>query len=271
MPFPYVPPSVEDYPVLQTSYPDDWPRKWPNAWNGCYHLNDNISTDCIRTLLLAHKLYGSNAALEAAKRGGDFLIRAQMPDPQPAWCQQYDRTMTPVWERKFEPPAITGGESQGAIAVLLELAHHTGEERFLEPVPKALAYLKKSELPGGGLARYYEFKTNKPLYFDGEYQLTYDDGAVPGHYSFKVGSGLEKLEADLARCRAGEGPKRPGAPSNGKVEAILKAANEDGIWLEKGFVRDADGKKVVPKEGILSSRTFAKNLSTLSAWLQGQR
>ena len=29
------------------------------------------------------------------------------------------------------------------------------------------------------IARYYEFKTNKPLYMNAKYELTYDDGAAP--------------------------------------------------------------------------------------------
>ena len=50
--------------------------------------------------------------LAAAKRGGDFLLLAQMPEPQPAWCQQYHPDMHPVWARKFEPPAIACSESE---------------------------------------------------------------------------------------------------------------------------------------------------------------
>ena len=52
-------------------------------------------------------------------------------------------------------------------------------------MPPALAYLKKSLLPDGRLARFYELKTNKPLYFTKTYELTYDDSDMPTHYSFK--------------------------------------------------------------------------------------
>lgn len=265
--FPETPPDAGDYPVLEASYPEEWPRQWPNAWNACYHLNDNITADCIRTLLLAHEIHGSETALEAAKRGGDFLIRAQMPEPQPAWCQQYDKTMTPVWERKFEPPAISGWESQGAIEVLLELHHRTGEARFLEPVDAALAYLKKSRLPDGRLARYYEFRTNRPLYFDGDYRLTHDDRDAPDHYSFKVESRLEALERGFARCREGKAPALSAKPSDERVRVILGSIDESGLWLEPGTLRDADGRKVVPDEGVVFSRTFAANVSALCAWL----
>jgi len=269
--FPASPPGEADYPVLRARYPDDWPRRWPNAWNGCYHLNDRISLDCIRTLLSAHDLYGNEAALQGALRGGEFLLRAQMPDPQPAWCQQYDATMQPVWERKFEPPAISGGESQDVIALLPELFRRTGDARFLEAADKALGYLRKREAADRTLARYYELRTDKPLYFDREYRLGYDKRDVPDHYAFTVASRLDRLESELRRCRAGKAPRSPAPPTDPQVEAILAAAGASGLWLEPGTVRSADGRKVRPPEGIVSSATFARNVSALSAWLRARK
>ncbi|BCX46840.1 pectic acid lyase [Haloferula helveola] len=269
--FPDPPVSEADYPVMRASIPDEWPHTWPNAWNGCYHLNDNITTDAIRTLLLAHEVLGDRKYLEAAMRGGDFLIKAQLPEPQPAWAQQYDKRMVPVWERKFEPPAVTGGESQGALLMLLELHRATGEPRFLEPVGPALRYLEKSRLPDGQLARYYELRTNRPLYFTKDYQLTHDDSDVPTHYAFKVGSKLERIRREFDAAKSGKAPKAGGPPSDREVERILSSRNDEGIWLESGAVRDGSGKKVETAEGVLNSGTFAKNLRTLSDWLDAEK
>jgi PelA/Pel-15E family pectate lyase len=72
---------------------------------------------------------------------------SQMPDPQPAWAQQYDANMHPAWARVFEPPSVTGGESQGIMRMLMVLYRETGDKKYLEPIPRALAYLKKSILP----------------------------------------------------------------------------------------------------------------------------
>ena len=48
-----------------------------------------------------------------------------MPDPQPAWAQQYNADMQPVWSRQFEPTAISGRESQAAMWALLKLTAAT--------------------------------------------------------------------------------------------------------------------------------------------------
>ena len=132
-------------------------------------------SNTIETLFVAHDAYKYKRYLDAAIKAGDFLILAQMPDPQPAWAQQYNEKMHPVWDRKFEPPAISGGESQGVMDALLTLYERTGERRFLKPVPRALAYLKKSQLPDGRLARFYELKTNRPALFQAYWQAVRSD------------------------------------------------------------------------------------------------
>ena len=45
--------------------------------------------------------------------------------------------MEPVWARKFEPPAVTGGESAGAIRTLVDLYVITGDKKYLGPLPAA--------------------------------------------------------------------------------------------------------------------------------------
>jgi hypothetical protein len=207
-------------------------------------------------------------------RAGEFLLLAQMPDPQPAWAQQYDAQMHPAWDRKFEPPAITGAESQTVMESLLYLYRRTGDRRYLDSVGRALDYLKKSELPDGRLARFYELKTNRPLYFTRDYRLTYDSREMPTHYSFIVGSRLDEIEREYHRLKAGEAPAedhdaredlRNLAP---RVRAIIAAMDERGAWVEPGVL---DAHNTRPPGGIISSRTFARNVETLSAYLEARR
>lgn len=270
--YPTPPPSPGYYPVQKASYPEEWSRNWTKDFSGCYHLNDRITLNCITTLLEAYEVYGDRTYWGSALRGGDFLLLAQMPDPQPAWAQQYDRQMQPVWDRSFEPPSITGLESQDVLETLLLLYERTGKERFLKAVPRALVYLRNSELEDGKLARFYELKTNRPLYFTKEYELTHDRGQMPSHYQFVVNSRLEALAFQYRLLAAGEEIAAMQTPTKAEqieeVRRVLDAMDDRGVWPEPGWVRDEQGRKIVPPNGILLSSTFAKNIEILSRWIR---
>ncbi len=222
-------PDPADYPVKRASYPDSWSREWPGTnYRNFYTLNDNTLADMIDMYLEAWRIYGDARYRQAAERGGDFLLLAQMPEPQPAWAQQYDLEMHPAWARLFEPPSITGGESQSAMRILLTLFRETGVEKYLDAIPKALNYLKKSALPRRAddpprkrrscpagspcLARFNELRTNRPLYItkgtmvrvpgqsvlrpDG-YQVSYSDQSTIQHYGmWSSGAGLADIERE---------------------------------------------------------------------------
>ena len=261
-------PSKSHYPVLSASYPEAWTRVSGNDFNGCYMINDRATPNMIQTMLLAADVYDDDRYRNSAIRGGEFLLRAQMPDPQPAWAQQYDRHMHPVWDRKFEPPAITAGESQDVIRTLLVLYRDTQDKRFLEPIPPALAYLKSCLRPDGRLARYYELKTNRPIYFTLDYKMTYDDRHMPDHYGFIVASQLDQLERDYRIILADRmTPPTRRRDLEGEVRTALSTQNADGAWLEPGFVRDGDGRKVTPPEGVVQSQTFIDNVKRLCQYL----
>ncbi len=264
-------PSESHYPVLQATYPDSWTRVSTNDFHGCYMLNDRITLNMIRTMLVAAEVYQDDRYRKSAIRGGEFLLRAQMPDPQPAWAQQYDRKMQPVWDRKFEPPAITGGESQDVLDTLLLLYRKTKDKRFLESFRRAYVYLKSSLRQDGRLARYYELKTNRPIYFSKDYKLTYDDREMPDHYGFIIDSRLEPLLLDYKKA-VGQRKETPVTRSDleSQVAEILQAQRADGAWLEPGFVRDAQAKKVIPSEGVVQSQTFIDNVAVLCDYLKAQ-
>ncbi len=263
------PVSADEYPVIRASYPETWPHQWPNDWTGRYFLNDRIVMDLIAAMLDAHDTYGDARYLASALRAGGFLLLAQMPDPQPAWAQQYDPAMHPVWDRKFEPPAITGLESQDVLRSLLLLYRRTADREYLEPLPRALEYLRRSRLPDGRLARFYELRTNRPLYFTEDYQLTYDPAACPKHYSFVVASHLDEIEAEYARVAAmdpaGLWPPEPlPAPEPDDVRRVIESLDERGAWVEEGVLHAHDVK---PASGVIRSQTFADNVALLCRFI----
>jgi len=261
-------PADKNAPVRKASYPEGKPTRIKEYWNHLT-LNDNNISNTSRTLLLAHEIYKEARLREAAVRAGDFLIRAQMPEPQPGWAQQYDSQMCPAWARKFEPAAITGGESQAAMNTLLDLYEATGERRFLEPLRTALPYYRKSLLPDGRLARFYELKTNRPLYMTRDYKLTYKDDDLPTHYSFKQSSKLDRLEARWKKLLDADwkAPVRQTAkvPSEKEVRRMIDALDERGAWVEEGLLR-YHGKGDDTRR-IIRSATFAKNLEALARFV----
>jgi Pectic acid lyase len=222
-------PDATRFPVKRAGYPESWPRTWPGSnYYDHYTFNDNSIVDAIDTMLEAARIYKEPRYLASAEKAGEFILLAQMPDPQPGWAQQYDRDMHPAWARRFEPPSVTGGESQSAMRALLLLYRETGKRKYLEPLPRALAYYKRSLLadvenpseirrracPGRTpcAARFYELKTNRPLYItkgtrvtaldqgattvDG-YELSYSDESVITHYSVLVsGAGFAEIERE---------------------------------------------------------------------------
>ena len=270
-------PKAEDFPVKKARYPETWSREFPQErYYNFYTFNDNSVADIMDMMTEAYRTYDDVRYLEAAKRGGDFMILAQMPEPQPTWAQQYNLDMEPAWARRFEPPSVTGGESFGIMRALLDLYVETGEERFLEPVPKALAWAKRSLLPDGRLARFYELKTNTPLYFTkGDYVLTYDDSNMPTHYAFKVsGNRIEGIERYYDRIMK-EGREvilaergQSGAVDEAQVKEIVAALDEQGRWVGMGRIRDPENRRGTIQAEVISCRTFYRNMQLLARYVK---
>ncbi len=217
---------------LHARYPDyDWrvEGKIKEYWDQ-YTLNDGLAGTVSDTLIAAHQVYGDARYTAALEKLAGFLLVAQMPEPQPAWCQQYNEQMIPIWARKFEPPAVSGWESQDAIETLIKIARYTGQRKILEPIPRALKYLKESLLPDGRVARYYEFKTNKPLYMDDQYRLTYDDSDAPSHYGWKQPARLEALERAYLEAKNGTAPPPPTSAGalEPEVRRIVRELDDQG-------------------------------------------
>ena len=269
--------DLSQFPVQQARYPATWSRQYPKQhYLAYYTFNDNAIADVIETMIEAHKIYGDERWRRTAERGGDFIILAQMPDPQPAWAQQYNLAMEPAWARRFEPPAITGGESFGVMQILLELYLAYGEPRFLEPIPRALAWAKAAQLPDGRMARFYELQTNRPLYFTKDYALTYSDADLPTHYAFKVGNRTDRIESLYQRIRkegretilAERAQVRPVAAE--RIQAIIDALDAAGRWLEEGRLRNPEDRHAPIVAQVISCRTFNRNLTLLSQYVASQ-
>ena len=186
--------------------------------------------------------------------------------------------MHPAWARRFEPPAVTGGESQGVMRVLMQLYRHTGFKKYLEPIPAALEYLDKSRLPNGQLARFYELKSNRPLYFTKQYELTYSDADMPTHYGFKTGNGLNRLRSQYEELlkTAPDNLMPPRKPPTyrmttklaARAQTVVTALDGRGAWLEDGKLRSFDDDSTTQ---VILSRTFVSNVETLGRFIAASR
>jgi hypothetical protein len=138
-----------------------------------------------------------------------------------------------------------------------------------------LAYYRKSVLSDGRLARFYELKTNRPLYFTKKYELTYKDDDMPTHYAFKVGGKLDGIAKEyerLVKLTPEElKRKKPAAPPKvtealiAQVEATLKSLDNEGRWITAGKLRYHGPDDATAR--IIETTTFIRNVGTLSRYL----
>jgi PelA/Pel-15E family pectate lyase len=270
---------VESQPIVKANFPAyDWRSEGriKNYWD-MYTLNDNVTGYVADTLIEAHQAYGDEKYLSALKKLGDFLLLAQMPEPQPCWAQQYNYEMQPIWARKFEPPGVSGDETQEILETLMKIAHLTKDRKYLEPIPPAAKWLKRSLLPNGQLARYYELKTNRPLYMTRQgdrYSLTYDDSNLPAHYGWKTDSRLAELGKQFARVRKNESPTDPASSRQliQQAKQVIESLDPQGRW-----VSTFDGERLIGQAKMpvgakyLSSQVFSDNIVALSEFVADAR
>lgn len=260
---------VPAHPPAKASFPDyDWRtgNRIKNYWD-LPTLNDDLCGYTAHTLQYAWEIYRDDRCRSALLKLGDFLIAAQMPDPQPAWAQQYDFQMRPVWARKFEPPAVSGRESQDAMEVLMRIYRLSGDAKYLAPIPRALDFLKRVRLPDGRLARYYELATSKPLYMTKDYQLTHDDSDAPEHYGWKTASHLDAIEAAFKVIHSGAAPSPAAGKSvsDDRVRRILLELDAEGRWVSTYVGERLVGQpKFASGAKYLASEVFIRNLEALS-------
>jgi PelA/Pel-15E family pectate lyase len=274
-----------DHPVQRATIPREYPRQWPGPdYTAHYTFNDNSQRDCIWTLLEAHRRFGKPEYLAAARRGGEFILLAQLPEPQPVWAQQYNARMEPAWARAFEPPAATAGESTGAIRTLVDLYLEFGEEKYLQPIPAALAWYERSKIATNRWARLYELTTNKPIYGDRDGEIHYrlediseerrtgygwqgDFGLrrTIQHYQEVKGTGREAYQASHRSKPLSAKQKASRARSLApRVAEVIAALDAQGRWLVKGRVE----KSGSAFDQVISTEVFIRNAGVLCDYLE---
>ena len=276
------PADPKKYPVNRAKYPEKWSPTYEGLdYRTHYTFNDDSIRDCILTTLEAHKRLGQGRQefIAAVKRGGNFLLLAQLPEPQPIWAQQYNAQMEPAWARRFEPPSVTGGESVGVCRTLIDLYLELGEDKYLRAVAPAVKWFKDSSIGKDQWARFYELQTNKPLYFTKDYKLVYTDNDLPTHYGFQSSFGVrsminyyEKVKSMgrekylTAHVRVTLSSKQRAARAKGmekQVREVIAAQDAKGRWITRNKL-ETRGMTFADR---IETSVFISNIRVLSAYL----
>jgi PelA/Pel-15E family pectate lyase len=246
-----------------------WPQRYPLASKGYsrwYTFNDNAINDCISVMLDAYHIYGYEEYLESAKRGGDFIIASQLPEPQAGWAQQYDHDMKPASARWFEPAAVNGAATPRNIRTLVELYLETGEEKYLKPIPAAVDWLERSRMEDGKWARFYELGTNRPVYVNMDRKVVYEFVNIRSGYSWMANYASsairlyeevrskerEKYLAERNAPSTDESRRRRLASLEPRVRDVIAKQDAQGRWISSGKI---------------SCSTFVRNLRLLSEYV----
>lgn len=199
-----------DY-LFNAQYPNGgWPQFWPlrEGYYSRITFNDGAMIrvmTVLRDVSKGHAPYGfvdkaiQERAAEAVQRGIDCILKAQIIQggKRTAWCAQHDQTtLEPAWARAYEPPSLSGGESVGIVKFLMSIESPSLE--IIAAIEGATQWLRAVEMKGfrlnrirgndgrterrlvkdpnatGVWARFYELKTNRPLYLDRDSVFRYD-------------------------------------------------------------------------------------------------
>jgi hypothetical protein len=240
-----------------------WPQWYPlhGGYHDYYTFNDNSINDCINVMLKAHRIYGKNEYLQTARRGGDFIILSQYPQPQSGWAQQYSHDLKPAWARSFEPPGVCSAATVRNIRTLVDLYLYTKDEKYLEPIPLAFEWLDKSKIGDNNWARLYEEGTNIPIYGDREdgyklhyvyeniseferksygWQGNYGLKAVTSYYNDVKLLGTDSFIAKRDKELTAKERKRNAELMVPQIKTILAGIDNKGYWLDNNMITCKD-------------------------------
>lgn len=225
-------------------------------------LNDNATTDAIRTLVALWHWTRDERYLKAIRRAADWVIEAQLQAPTFGWAAQYDSNNVPAWARAHEPPAAVWGNGALMATNALFLAHRlTGDPKYLAPIDRYLAALNKLRTPEGWYQT-YDYKNGRPIaarggtvyFLDDPKQLqAYQDAGAGSTGYWRRGAmrpeEYDRLKRTLAAARRGE-----------FLPTIQRLKNRDGVvavlrreMANKDYIHDVDlmaRRRWIPEEGL---------------------
>ena len=259
-----------DY-MLAAQYPHGgWPQFWPlrKGYYSQITYNDGAMIRVMEVVRDVAKGDAPYAFVDAERRakadkafqlGVECILKTQIRQngKLTAWCAQHDaKTLEPAWARAYEPPSLSGGESVGIIRFLMEIEEPADE--IVNAIEGAVAWVRSVEMKGWRQervknddgrserklvadpeadslwARFYELKTNRPLYLDRDSKFRYDYSEISyerrSGYSYHGSWGASLLEKDYPRWREKHAAKvaRVSAPTSDGVRHRVIVSTDIG-------------------------------------------
>jgi PelA/Pel-15E family pectate lyase len=193
--------------VLESQYPfGGWPQRYPLTDNfskqgrpdytSYLTFNDDVAKRNIYFLLLCYHTLGDTGLLVPIHKAMDAFVALQMRMPQPGWAMQYSLDLKPAGARTYEPLALSTCATESNLFQLMYFYRLTGDRKFIERIPEAIAWLESIRLPANLVEEnrifptFVEIGTNKPLYIhrrgsnvtNGEYFADYNPVNTISHY-----------------------------------------------------------------------------------------
>ena len=234
-----------DY-LLAAQYPNGgWPQFWPLRKGYYSHVTFNDDA-MIRVMTVLRDVATGEApydfvdaerrtnAAKAVARGVECILKSQILQngKRTAWCAQHDsETLEPAWARAYEPPSLSGGETVGIVRFLMSIKDPSDD--VVNSIDGAVQWLRSVQMKGIRCervrnkdgrterrlspdpdapplwARFYELKTNRPLYLDRDSVFRYDYSQISyerrSGYSYHGTWATSLLEKDYPKWRKKHG------------------------------------------------------------------
>jgi PelA/Pel-15E family pectate lyase len=230
-----------DY-LLKAQYENGgWPQFYPDLSGYYKHItyNDDAMIGVLKLLRDVAKKKPDYAFVDDARRtkaeravqkGIECILRTQVvaDGKLTVWCAQHDEvTFAPAAARKFEPVSLSGGESVGIVRFLMSVNKPAPE--VVAAIKAAIAWFEKSKLTGikwiakpdaskmhgfdrvvvkdpsaGPLwARFYDIKTNRPIFVGRDSIVKYDVAEIEDErrngYAWYVDGAAELLSKEYPK------------------------------------------------------------------------
>ncbi len=145
--------------VLQSQYDNGgWPQRYPLMYDHPFKgkadyssfvtLNDNVMEENIDFLMQCYTSLGTEKLKEPITKAMNRLRDLQQPEPYAGWADQYTPDdLKPAHARSYEPRAVNTATTAGMVYKMIDFYKLTGDKKYLEGIPKAIAFIESMKLP----------------------------------------------------------------------------------------------------------------------------